>query len=515
VSKPAGTVAGHIPSVLALPCKVYGAPEVAFLTDAVPGTISTLLAQVEGMDTKVPPTSFEVEKVKGDLAMLAELYQVSSFIVTSITTSPGRFALNVQLVDAATRKVRWGKQYKGPREAYDELARQAAEGIRQVFSPSAAPVPTSPASSEADLAFREGLYFSNNYNNRHQLADFDLASRAFTRTLELDPKFARAAAEIAMLHVFRWEAGAIADKDSEVRQVESWAQKAIQLDPGAGEGWSALAEAENIGGGDLERMVEHGLKGASLAPRYAIAHQMLCYVLRTPGSESLALAAAQHAREINPLYLYASVSVARGLMNTGEPQEALRVIDQVRALEPGWKMVLPLKAQVLTKLRRFSEAADALREYTPSPDEADLSEGWRQAGLALALAEGDDARVKSLMVPLSGLLSSARGDVCVKCYIAAAAYSVAPGLARTLRTDDALRILLRSVELGPAPSYDFLLQEPGFRPLKSDPRFAKVLAGSRDEAARTAKILEQSRARGELPKYLETPLNELLRLLNQ
>jgi serine/threonine protein kinase/TolB-like protein len=109
-SKPAVRAAERIPSILALPCKVYGAPEVAFLTDAVPGTISTLLAQVAGLDTKVPPSSFEVEKVKGDLARLAELYQVSSFIVTSITTSAGRFALNVQLVDATTRKVKWGQQ---------------------------------------------------------------------------------------------------------------------------------------------------------------------------------------------------------------------------------------------------------------------------------------------------------------------------------------------------------------------------------------------------------------------
>jgi len=103
VGTPAGSGPERIPSILALPCKVYGAPEVAFLTDAVPGTISTLLAQVEGLDTKVPPTSFEVEKVKGDFGRLAELYEVSSFIVTSINTAAGGFALNVQLVDAKPR----------------------------------------------------------------------------------------------------------------------------------------------------------------------------------------------------------------------------------------------------------------------------------------------------------------------------------------------------------------------------------------------------------------------------
>ena len=49
--------------------------------------------------------------------------------------------------------------------------------------------------------------------------------------------------------------------------------------------------------------------------------------------------------------------------------------------------------------------------------------------------------------------------------------------------------------------------------LRVDSRFAEVLAASRDGAARIARILEAARARGELPSYLEQPLDELKRLL--
>ena len=52
-------------------------------------------------------------------------------------------------------------------------------------------------------------------------------------------------------------------------------------------------------------------------------------------------------------------------------------------------------------------------------------------------------------------------------------------------------------------------------PLRAEPRFAKVLAPSRDGAAMVARILGQARARGELPSYLNQPLEELQKLLKK
>lgn len=42
-----------------------------------------------------------------------------------------------------------------------------------------------------------------------------------------------------------------------------------------------------------------------------------------------------------------------------------------------------------------------------------------------------------------------------------------------------------------------------------------MLAPSRDGAAMVARILGQARARGELPAYLEQPLDELVKVLNE
>jgi tetratricopeptide (TPR) repeat protein len=513
-SRPAGSEAGHVPSILALPCKVYGAPEVAFLTDAVPGTISTLLSGIEGIDTKVPPTSLEVDTLKGDLAKIAGAFQVENLVLTTLTANGDRLVLNAQLVEAGSRRVRWGKQYEGLRRDFNELARQAAEGVRQAVSPVSAPVPTAPLSGEAELAFREGKYFLNNYKNRLQKADFDLALKAFTTALEKDPTFAKAAGEVARLYFARYKTVSEGEKDQELRRIESWARRAIDLDPHCGEAWDALSWVEAYAG-SAERQIEYSLKAVRYAPRDAGVHLALAAALMAPGSDFCALVAAQRAREVDPLQSQAASLVALKLLFLGKPQEALLAVDQTLALEPNSTILLPMRGLVLTRLGRFAEAADALRRSEPPLAQVDLYEEWCRDRLALALAEDDAATVKSLEIPLFKLVSGERSGVCIVCYLSSASYVIAPRLAHVGRKDDALKILLRAVELGCPPSYDWLLMDPDIQSLRGDPRFIRVLTASRDGAAITASILGQAQARGELPSYLNQPLDELQRLLNE
>jgi len=504
-------VAGGLPSILALPCKVYGAPEAEYLTDAIPGTVSTLLAGVAGLDTKVPPTSLDVERLKGDIPKLADAYRAENLLLTTVTVQGDRFILNAQLVEARTRKVRWGKQFEGPRSDFNSLARQAAEGIRQAVSPSVVPVPTSPASSEVELAFQEGKYLARRYNVSHQPADFDAALRAFTRAYEPDHSFARALAETARLHFFKFEISAEGDKPQELRQVESWGRRALDVDPHCGEAWDALSWFANYSN-DAEHEVEYSLKAVRYAPRDALAHVGLSVAIRNPGSELLALGAGQRARDLDPLR---SVGVGFFLLNLGRPQEGLRVIDQVLRLEPNWKSGLVNRGGVLVKLGRFKEAAEALERSEPPPTEVEQYERWRLVRLALALAENDGAAVKRFEGPLFDLVSGKRSDVCAMCYVSEAMYRVAPGLAHAGRKDDVLRIFMSSIELGIAPSYDWLVSEPDIQLLRGDPRFATVLAASRDAALTIVRQLERARAQGELPAYFEEPLAAFLKLLTE
>jgi serine/threonine protein kinase/tetratricopeptide (TPR) repeat protein len=503
-----------LPSVLALPCKVYGAPESAFLTDAVPGTISTFLSQVEGLDTKVPPTSFEVEKVKGDLTKLAELYQVSSFIVTSITTSPGRFDLNVQLVDATTRKVKWGKQYEGPRETYNELARQAAEGIRLAVRPAALPVPASTISSVAELALREGDYFQNRYNNLRHPPDFDAALAAFKRALQRNPSLAIAAGQIAFLYFLKFEVEGAAS--GALKDSETWARRALEIDRRCGRAWAELAWLEMYSTKpDIERQLEYALKAASFSPRDAFSHMTVSNSVSNPGAFSLVLAASLAAVDVDPFYLSGNANVVLAHSCLGRAEEALPFADRAMRVDPEAWASIYYKGFVLLKLGRPKEARKTLARWEPQFLEnpsTDLSQMWGQIRFELAAAEQDTATIEKLERHILPPLLDGRADALT---LSNGTAFVCPALALLGRKDESIRILLRSVDAGIPPPYDFLLYEPAFRPLRSDPHFAKVVTASRDGAARIARILEQARSRGELPKYFEAPLGDLQRLLNE
>jgi tetratricopeptide (TPR) repeat protein len=506
---------GAPPSVLALPCTVYGAPEVAFLTDAVPRTISALLSGVEGLDTKVPPTSFEVERVQGDLARLGELFEVSSFIVTSLTASPGRLALNVQLVDAGTRRARWGNQYEGPREAYNELAHQAAEGIRQALRPTTSRVPTSGISAEAELAFREGAYFSSRYITLSEQHDFEASLAAYTRALDLDPKLADAAAKIGGLLMARAERHG--DLERGRKDDEAWARRALGIDPRCGLAWAELSYVELYAPKpDTERAIDYAVKAVAFAPRGAASTADITCTLALwveKGSSALAIAPNLHAFELDPFQTSAGANASFFLSQLGRPEEALVVADRVLRVEPRRPHGSMARSVALLRLGRLAEAGRALQESEEAASATHInSELWRLIRLDLAVAQRDAATADALVQRILASALDARAEAWL---VNNAALFAAPTLARMGRSDDAVRILVRSVEASVVPGYDWLLIDPGIELLRGDSRFATVLAASRDRATKVAGVLQNARVRGELPAYLEQPLDDLILLLRK
>ena len=81
--------------------------------------------------------------------------------------------------------------------------------------------------------------------------------------------------------------------------------------------------------------------------------------------------------------------------------------------------------------------------------------------------------------------------------------------------DAAMDLLILSTKRGATMAYDLLMLRPDLKEVREDPRAADVIKKTKLSFDLLMRILQDARARGELPKYLEKPLDDLLKRLNE
>lgn len=508
---PAAPAASRIPSVLALPARVLGTGEAAYLTDAVPNSLSTLLAGVEGLDTKSPPSSVQVDKWKGDLAQITEAYRADHLVVTTITKEAKRLTLDVQLVDTRTWKVRWGHQYQGTQAAYNDLMREAAGALARALlreEAGGAPVLARPTtSSEAELAFGEGKHFQYRYRALQQEDDFKQAVAAFEKVFRLDPHQADAAAQLAVLHGWRsYQLGPTPAGEAERRVEETWARRALQVDPRCGMAWSLLGAVEvQARREDSERAVEYAVKGVCLAPNQAQVHITLATIVSGPGSVGLFIAGGRRSMELDPMDLTGPAFVALGLAWMGRGEESLAIVERALPREPGHVLFNEtVKPYALMRLGRLDEA------------EAQLTRSGRplraNSRFLLAAHRGQAEAARALAGPL---LDHWLGPKPRAIDLGNAVLFNAPCLVRVGLRDEACRLLQKSLDMGAPPPLDWLLMDSDMQKLRSHPRFPGILRATREATAAVMRQLDQAKARGELPEYLCVQLEDLRRKISE
>lgn len=505
----------EINSVVALPSKVFGANENIFLTDAIPNALSTQLSQIKGLETKAPPTSQDMERIGGDITKIAQLYGVNALISSSITTDADHFRLNLQLIDSRNRNLLWSRDYDGQRQHYLELVRTAAEGLRQALRPEAVPIASaaSGASTDAELAYQRGFYNLRNYANRKEPADFDHALSDLKRALELDPTNALAAAAIARLYGGpKLESGA--PLSEVLPQIDQWAYKALQLDYRCGEAWQVLSVAEEMRpGGDKRKRLEYALKGATYAPRSGYGHHVLGVALSRT-SFTLSLKATEEAIKQDPLHLNGLLFRAGILSRENQPKEALKLIDQVLSIEPDMPLAILMKVWLLLRDHQYQEAEKFIGPMDKMVAEHRLHPGW--GGFAhdwLDFEKNNTLKNKAeASAALQRLVNQARGDAPPFPRWESVTGNVLGMQAQNDSVDATLQTLSARASKNIFEPYDWLLLNPEIEPVRKDKRFASLVERSKREFEDMLKVLEEARARNEMPSYLESTLKQVRNL---
>ena len=439
------------PAVVILPAKVSG--ESAFLADAIAINLANHLSSVPGIDMKMPPTSSELEEVDGDFRRASLAYSVNLMVLSELKGGSGSLNLSLEAIDPVTRNTLWRDSFNGTRAQYLDLMQQAGEALRKAIRPSSAAVaPVAvEGGAEAELAFREGEFHLDRYQAHHEPADFEASLKALQHALELAPKLATAAADIARLY-------GTATPPQTV-EVQNWARRAIEIDPRSGRGYFMLAT--------ITKDLRDSLRAAVLAPEFALAHLGLGQALAY--SANLAFVASRHARQIDPLYLYAPLAEAGYLHQLGRTSEAFAILDrQVVGIDPEMSYGRWTETSLMIELGWLDRADPSFKEID---------------------------KVLANQPPMPYSLGEIRR---------------VPTLAKNGYVDDSFAILNRAVDAGTAIPFDWLKQDRRLDSLRKDQkRYYRVHEYARTKFEEMLKVLEEAKGRGEMPAYLEQSLSEV------
>jgi serine/threonine protein kinase len=495
-----------IDSILPLPCKVFGPNELNYLSDAIPSSLSTLLGSVPGLETNVPPRSadYRFEVGKEDYNQVAEVYGVNTFVITTISTETNRLVLNVQILQAPSRKVLWSNQYVGTIQNYIELTRQAADGIRLLLRPESNPIVIKSTSgfasnSAAELAFRQGKFYATQYGEHHYSTDFDNALSGFKRALELDKKLADAAGEIGILYFLRFQK---TSKPSDLNQVDRWGHEALRIEPKCSNGWSARALHEIAQTPtNNKKLLDYALKAASFG-RNSSTNQVTLSVALGLSSLTLSMKAGEECLRLDPLFPDANILRMESLIGLGRSAEGILPAKQLLQVNPELKTGLFFESLIYSNLSRLQESQIRINKLKQrKKDEEFYPDLVLIANQAYALQAGDYKEATRLGKLLD------EGDEVVGSTADRAKY-IAPLMARHGMYDDALKLLKRALELNQLP-YDLLILNPDLLKLRKDPGFHEIFIRSKSNFDEAIEILKESKTNGDLPSYLDIPLKEI------
>ena len=291
------------PSVAVLPfANMSGDPEQEYFADGITEDIITELSKVRWFFVIARNSTFTYKGKAVDVKRVARELGVRYVLEGSVRKSGNRVRISAQLIDAATGNHIWAERYDGELTDIFELQDQVTTRVVGAIAPKLEQVEIERAKHKPTESLDAYDHYLRGMASLHQWTkdSSDEALRLFNQAIELDPSFAAAYGMAAWSFVLRKGNGWMANRPYEIAEAARLARRAVDLGP---DDATALA-----GAGYALVFVVHDLdKGAAILDR---------------------------ALQLNPNLAGTLVSCGWTYAFLGEPDQAIKYIDDARRLSP-------------------------------------------------------------------------------------------------------------------------------------------------------------------------------------
>ncbi|MEW5978626.1 MAG: tetratricopeptide repeat protein [Acidobacteriota bacterium] len=449
-----------IESLAVLPLEnLSGDPTNEYFADGMTEALITTLAQIRALRVISRTSVMQYKGSRRSLPEIARDLNVDAVITGSAQEAGGRVKVTVQLIHGATDRHLWASRYEG--ELSDvfnlqgEVAWAVAKEIRtQVTEKERSRLAaTRQVNPNAHKAYLLGRY----YWNKRTKEGLEKGIEYFQRAIDEDPNYASAYAGLASCYgVFGANFG---DPREFYPQAEVNAARALQIDESLAEAHATMAGLRAFYHRDLTGALTKYRTAIELDPGFATAHQRYSLVLMAAGQVEESLAEIRHALVLDPISLSINTSLGTRLYFARRYDQAVEQLLRALEMDPSFLPARIALGEVYVQLGRHPEAIAQLKEAVKLSRE----QGLASLGYAYSVA-GKRREAQQVLIEL--------GELSKRRYVSpvgvAAIYS-------GLREKDQAFAWLKRAHQERAFDETFLLVDPRWDPLRSDPRWKSVL----------------------------------------
>ena len=292
------------PSIAVLPfTNMSDDPQQEYFADGITEDLITDLSKISGLFVIARNSSFAYKGKNTDVRQVARELGVKYVLEGSVRRAGDKVRINAQLVDATTGGHDWAERYDGDVSdvfaLQDKVTGQVIAALAVVLSPEeqAGRSVSETQNPDAYDAFLRGWQHYLRRDPEH----YAKARDYFESAIQLDAGYSRAYAAMASVYWRSWH--------------EGW-YPALRLDR------------------DTIKARTREYLDTALRNPTSLAYQVAAYVHWWKGRFDQALENGQRAIDQDPNDADAHVTLAEILVFAGEPQRALKLIDEARRLDP-------------------------------------------------------------------------------------------------------------------------------------------------------------------------------------
>lgn len=362
-------------SIMVLPLEnISGNSAEEYFADGMTDALIGDLAKISGLHVISRTSSMHYKGTKKSLPEIAREINVDAIVEGTVQRSGDRVVVRTQLIHAPTDRHLWVGDYtRDVRDVLDlqsEIARAVAQEVRIQMTPDeqARFASRRPVKPKAYDDYLHGRYL---YWNKRTEENLNKAIALFQSAIKEDESYASAYVGLADCYnaLGAVQVASMPPREAR-RQAEEAATKALQLDSGLGEAYSALGYVKHFNW-DWTAAEQNHKRAIELNPSYANAHNFYASYLMSRGRIDESIAASNRARELDPFSL--SISAQRGFLfeNARRYDEAIEQLRNVIAMDSNHYQALWILGHTYAANKQFDEAvaaaekAVAVSERTP------------------------------------------------------------------------------------------------------------------------------------------------------